>query len=225
MESWKLRQEPASWSRRGSFSKNVMGSRTLLGRHFHIHHNHYFKSDDPNENFSHSEISPKAHGGPLLWDSSWPFTGSAMPHPHWFHKGAGLALYMNVQCNSSTGEAAVCTDELAKEPQSHATGATRTPDNFTNGLPSVSDPPHHRDCANPAQHSWEGRAQLQHGSPYLLQPQDILDEEAIGIVPREQHVLQNIANTFLLKAEVFCSHHRGVNQIQSGREKLYRKGM
>lgn len=49
----------------------------------------------------------------------------------------------------------------------------------------------------------------------LLQLQEVLDEEAIGIVPREEHVLQDVMHPLLLKARVFCSHHRGVNQIQS----------
>lgn len=50
----------------------------------------------------------------------------------------------------------------------------------------------------------------------ILQLQDVLDEEAVGVVPREQHILQDITHTLLLKSKVFCSHHRGVDQIQSG---------
>lgn len=61
MESWKCRQEPTSWSKTGSFSKNAHGQQGTARRHFHIHHNHYFKSWDPNENFSHSRVSAQRH--------------------------------------------------------------------------------------------------------------------------------------------------------------------
>lgn len=49
--------------------------------------------------------------------------------------------------------------------------------------------------------------------PYLVEPKDVLDEEAVSVVPREQHIFEDIPHTFLLEAQVFCSYHRGIDQI------------
>lgn len=59
--------------------------------------------------------------------------------------------------------------------------------------------------------------------PYLVKPEDILDEESVRIVPWEQHILEDIPHAFLLKAEVFCPHYRGIDQIQPGRSRTFTK--
>jgi hypothetical protein len=46
-----------------------------------------------------------------------------------------------------------------------------------------------------------------------VEPKDVLDEEAVSVVPREQHIFEDIPHTFLLEAQVFCSYHRGIDQI------------
>ena len=49
--------------------------------------------------------------------------------------------------------------------------------------------------------------------PYLVKPKDILNEKAVCVVPREQHILEDIPHTFLLKVEVLCSYYRGIDQL------------
>lgn len=52
-----------------------------------------------------------------------------------------------------------------------------------------------------------------YNSPYLVESKDVLDEEAVCVVPREQYILEDIPHTFLLEAQVFCSYHRRIDQI------------
>ena len=48
-----------------------------------------------------------------------------------------------------------------------------------------------------------------------LQSLHVLHQEPIRIVPRQEHVLDDVTDTFLLEAEVVGAHHRRIDQIQS----------
>ena len=50
---------------------------------------------------------------------------------------------------------------------------------------------------------------------YLVQPLHVLHQEAVGVVPGQEDVLQHIPHAFLLEAQVLGSHHWRVDQVQS----------
>lgn len=49
---------------------------------------------------------------------------------------------------------------------------------------------------------------------YLLQPLHILHQEAIGVVPGQEDVLQHVAHAFLFETQVLRSNHGRVDQVQ-----------
>ena len=57
----------------------------------------------------------------------------------------------------------------------------------------------------------EGLAGL--GLPVL----DVLQQEAVGVVPRDEHVLQHAVHAGLLESERLRSHHRRVDEVQTHR--------
>ena len=48
-----------------------------------------------------------------------------------------------------------------------------------------------------------------------LQPFHVLHKEPISVVPRQKYVFNDVTNSFLLEAEIVCTHHRWIHQIQS----------
>lgn len=49
----------------------------------------------------------------------------------------------------------------------------------------------------------------------LLQAQNILHQEAVGVVPGQEHILDNSKHALLLEAQGLSSHHWGVDQVQA----------
>ena len=42
----------------------------------------------------------------------------------------------------------------------------------------------------------------------LVELNDVLDEEAVGVVPGQEDVLQHVSDALLLEAQVVSAHHR-----------------
>ena len=51
----------------------------------------------------------------------------------------------------------------------------------------------------------------------LLQPQHVLHQEAVGVVPGQEHVFDHCKDTLLLKTQGLTPYHRGVDQVQTQR--------
>ena len=49
---------------------------------------------------------------------------------------------------------------------------------------------------------------------YLVELKDVLDEEAVGVVPGQEHIFEHITHALLLEAKVIRTHHRRVDQVQ-----------
>ena len=43
---------------------------------------------------------------------------------------------------------------------------------------------------------------------------DVLDEEPVGVVPRQEDVLHHVTHALLLEAKVVSAHHRRVDQVK-----------
>jgi hypothetical protein len=48
-----------------------------------------------------------------------------------------------------------------------------------------------------------------------LKALNVLDKESVSVVPGKKNVFQNIPDTFLLEAQIFSSHHRGIDEIKA----------
>jgi hypothetical protein len=51
--------------------------------------------------------------------------------------------------------------------------------------------------------------------PHLFLLLDALDEESVGIVPRQEDFLDNIAHSLFLEAQVLSSYYGGVDEVHS----------
>ena len=51
---------------------------------------------------------------------------------------------------------------------------------------------------------------------YLLKPLNVLDQEAVGIVPGQEDVLQDVTNAVFFESQVLCPHHRRIDQVEPG---------
>ena len=49
---------------------------------------------------------------------------------------------------------------------------------------------------------------------YFVELKDVLNKEAVGVVPGQENVFKHITYTLLLEAKVICTHHRRVDKVQ-----------
>lgn len=54
---------------------------------------------------------------------------------------------------------------------------------------------------------------------HLLESLYILHQEAIGIIPGQEHILQHISHSFLLESQVLGSYDRRVDEVQPREKK------
>ena len=50
---------------------------------------------------------------------------------------------------------------------------------------------------------------------YPFQSLEILDEESVSVVPGKEDIFENFVDTFFLEAQVLCTDHRRVDQIET----------
>ena len=55
---------------------------------------------------------------------------------------------------------------------------------------------------------------------HLFELNDILYEEPVGVVPRQEDVLEHIFNSFLLETQVVSSDHRRVDEVQTNNKHI-----
>ena len=58
---------------------------------------------------------------------------------------------------------------------------------------------------------------IEHLARLCLPVFDVLDQEAISVVPREEHIFQHTVNARFLESERLGTHHRRVDQIETDR--------
>lgn len=51
-------------------------------------------------------------------------------------------------------------------------------------------------------------------STHVLKPLNVLNEKPVGIEPGQEHILDDVLNSLLLKSQGLCPHHGRVDQVQ-----------